>query len=280
MANSTPSAPLQAAVEDLVRILQQPSPPSLRELLEAYSVKGNGDRELLLAMLSAKSSEDQRVAAVIQSHQTLIQAHAAAQTQMQQQQLLVQYQQQGRAVAGPGPSQETARGTQQQQTETETPRQMQRQMHLQAPGHQVTGSGNGGPGAGVIAPPSPSGTSQSQSSSSSPRLVTTLPPLHSHLGDVRTMGGGPQTKRRRTERDVMMLESIGSRGASLGGTCRLDSGRERRERLSSSSQSQPSPPSSSSHTQGRGGGVRERSRDVEQRTATRMAVDTDGGTER
>ena len=50
---------LQAALDDLIHTLQQPSPPSLRELLEAYSQKGNGDRELLLAMLSAKSSEDQ-----------------------------------------------------------------------------------------------------------------------------------------------------------------------------------------------------------------------------
>lgn len=37
----------------------QPPPPSLREILEAYKARGDGDREMLLAMLNAKSSEDQ-----------------------------------------------------------------------------------------------------------------------------------------------------------------------------------------------------------------------------
>lgn len=39
--------------------VSQPPPPSLREILEAYKARGDGDREMLLAMLNAKSSEDQ-----------------------------------------------------------------------------------------------------------------------------------------------------------------------------------------------------------------------------
>jgi hypothetical protein len=37
----------------------QPPPPSLREILGAYRTRGNGDREMLTAMLNAKSAEDQ-----------------------------------------------------------------------------------------------------------------------------------------------------------------------------------------------------------------------------
>lgn len=37
----------------------QPPPPSLREILTAYRTKGDGDRDMLLAMLSAKTAEDQ-----------------------------------------------------------------------------------------------------------------------------------------------------------------------------------------------------------------------------
>lgn len=35
------------------------APPTLREILTAYKQKGDGDREMLLAMLNAKSAEDQ-----------------------------------------------------------------------------------------------------------------------------------------------------------------------------------------------------------------------------
>lgn len=37
----------------------QPAPPSLREILTAYRTRGDGDRDMLLAMLSAKTAEDQ-----------------------------------------------------------------------------------------------------------------------------------------------------------------------------------------------------------------------------
>ena len=37
----------------------QMPPPSLREVLGAYNLKGDGDRDMLIAMLNAKSAEDQ-----------------------------------------------------------------------------------------------------------------------------------------------------------------------------------------------------------------------------
>ena len=42
----------------------QPPPPSLREILAAYRTKGDGDRDMLLAMLNAKTAEDE-VGAII-----------------------------------------------------------------------------------------------------------------------------------------------------------------------------------------------------------------------
>ncbi|KAG6832252.1 hypothetical protein H0H92_004217 [Tricholoma furcatifolium] len=40
-------------------IVEQTPPPSLREILTAYRNKGDGDRDMLLAMLNAKAAEDQ-----------------------------------------------------------------------------------------------------------------------------------------------------------------------------------------------------------------------------
>ena len=39
--------------------LLQPPPPSLREVLGAYNTRGDGDRDMLIAMLNAKTAEDQ-----------------------------------------------------------------------------------------------------------------------------------------------------------------------------------------------------------------------------
>ncbi|KAG9314585.1 hypothetical protein JVU11DRAFT_5387 [Chiua virens] len=50
----------------------QPPPPSLREILGAYRARGDGDREMLISMLNAKSTEDQRMAAVASLHKTLL----------------------------------------------------------------------------------------------------------------------------------------------------------------------------------------------------------------
>ncbi|KAF9036506.1 hypothetical protein BDZ89DRAFT_1061813 [Hymenopellis radicata] len=40
-------------------LVNQPPPPSLREILSAYRAKGDGDRDMLLAMLNAKTAEEQ-----------------------------------------------------------------------------------------------------------------------------------------------------------------------------------------------------------------------------
>ena len=37
----------------------QPLPPSVKEILLAYTAKGDGDRDVLLAILQAKTAEDQ-----------------------------------------------------------------------------------------------------------------------------------------------------------------------------------------------------------------------------
>ncbi|KAG9112968.1 hypothetical protein FRC07_007845 [Ceratobasidium sp. 392] len=59
--------------------LSQAPPPALREILSAYNTKGEGDRDMLVALLNAKSAEDQRLAAIATLHQTIIQMqHALA----------------------------------------------------------------------------------------------------------------------------------------------------------------------------------------------------------
>ncbi|KAF9243873.1 hypothetical protein BU15DRAFT_59713 [Melanogaster broomeanus] len=57
-------------------ILEQVPPPSLREILSAYKSKGDGDRDMLISMLNAKSAEDQRMAAVASLHRTLLELSA------------------------------------------------------------------------------------------------------------------------------------------------------------------------------------------------------------
>ncbi|KAG6815862.1 hypothetical protein H0H87_010718 [Tephrocybe sp. NHM501043] len=62
-----PSRPHSPRNQDDVRqlvssafsVIEQTPPPSLREILTAYRNKGDGDRDMLLAMLSAKTAEDQ-----------------------------------------------------------------------------------------------------------------------------------------------------------------------------------------------------------------------------
>ncbi|KAG2044286.1 hypothetical protein BDR03DRAFT_938833 [Suillus americanus] len=58
------------------QILEQAPPPSLREILGAYKSKGDGDRDMLIAMLNAKSAEDQRLASVASLHRTLLEMSA------------------------------------------------------------------------------------------------------------------------------------------------------------------------------------------------------------
>ncbi|KAK7468635.1 hypothetical protein VKT23_003140 [Stygiomarasmius scandens] len=55
--------------------LDQPPPPTLREILAAYRSKGDGDRDMLLAMLNAKAAEDQRIAQSASLHRALLEEH-------------------------------------------------------------------------------------------------------------------------------------------------------------------------------------------------------------
>ncbi|TFY83734.1 hypothetical protein EWM64_g275 [Hericium alpestre] len=69
-------APAHAATKSLLastwQMLDQPPPPSLREILGAYRTRGDGDREMLMAMLNAKSAEDQRLASMASLHRAII----------------------------------------------------------------------------------------------------------------------------------------------------------------------------------------------------------------
>ncbi|KAF5312709.1 hypothetical protein D9619_003377 [Psilocybe cf. subviscida] len=53
-------------------VLDQTPPPSLREILTAYRTKGDGDRDMLLSMLNAKTAEDQRLSAGINLQRTIL----------------------------------------------------------------------------------------------------------------------------------------------------------------------------------------------------------------
>ncbi|KAI0067744.1 hypothetical protein BV25DRAFT_1819163 [Artomyces pyxidatus] len=59
------------------QVLDQPPPPSLREILGAYRTRGDGDREMLMAMLNAKSAEDQRIASVASLHRSMLEYYQA-----------------------------------------------------------------------------------------------------------------------------------------------------------------------------------------------------------
>ncbi|QRW00221.1 hypothetical protein RhiJN_28239 [Ceratobasidium sp. AG-Ba] len=74
-ANETP----RPILETTWHALSQAPPPALREILAAYNAKGEGDRDMLIALLNAKSAEDQRLAALATLHQTVLQMqHAIA----------------------------------------------------------------------------------------------------------------------------------------------------------------------------------------------------------
>jgi hypothetical protein len=47
------------ALQAAIHAFDQAPAPSLREVLAAYRLKGDGDREMLLAVLNAKAAEDQ-----------------------------------------------------------------------------------------------------------------------------------------------------------------------------------------------------------------------------
>jgi len=58
--------------------LQQPPPPSLREILAAYRSRGDGDREMLLALLNAKTAEDQRLSSIVSLHRAMLEIYQSS----------------------------------------------------------------------------------------------------------------------------------------------------------------------------------------------------------
>ncbi|CCO26084.1 hypothetical protein BN14_00101 [Rhizoctonia solani AG-1 IB] len=74
----------KSVLDSTFQALSQAPPPTIREILGAYSAKGEGDREMLVALLNAKSAEDQRIAAVATLQQTVLQMqHSLALAQAQ-----------------------------------------------------------------------------------------------------------------------------------------------------------------------------------------------------
>ncbi|KAJ1305116.1 hypothetical protein OPQ81_000153 [Rhizoctonia solani] len=66
------------ASDTILAVLNQPPPPTLREVLAAYSSKGDGDRDMLIALLNAKAAEDTRIANVAKLQQQVIQMQLTA----------------------------------------------------------------------------------------------------------------------------------------------------------------------------------------------------------
>ncbi|KAJ7770789.1 hypothetical protein DFH07DRAFT_735309 [Mycena maculata] len=61
-----------------ILISSKTPPPTLRDILGAYKANGEGDRDMLLAMLNAKTAEDQRIASIAALHRTMLEVYQAA----------------------------------------------------------------------------------------------------------------------------------------------------------------------------------------------------------
>ncbi|KAI0257099.1 hypothetical protein BJV78DRAFT_1160253 [Lactifluus subvellereus] len=79
-----PSHTSKALLASTWQVLDQPPPPSLREILGAYRLRGDGDREMLMAMLNAKSAEDQRIASVASLHRSMLEYYQVSSEKMQE----------------------------------------------------------------------------------------------------------------------------------------------------------------------------------------------------
>ncbi|KAG8695428.1 hypothetical protein FRC09_009156 [Ceratobasidium sp. 395] len=88
LAQSQPRASTsKAAIDSSIQALSQPPPPTLRDILSAYASRGQGDRDMLIALLNAKAAEEARIAAVATLQQNVLQMQmsvAAAQLRQQQ----------------------------------------------------------------------------------------------------------------------------------------------------------------------------------------------------
>ncbi|KAH7340295.1 hypothetical protein B0J17DRAFT_313291 [Rhizoctonia solani] len=81
---TSPHQSTKSVLDSTFQALSQAPPPTIREILGAYSAKGEGDRDMLVALLNAKSAEDQRIAAVATLQQTVLQMqHSLALAQAQ-----------------------------------------------------------------------------------------------------------------------------------------------------------------------------------------------------
>ncbi|KAK7064522.1 hypothetical protein R3P38DRAFT_3339788 [Favolaschia claudopus] len=70
-----PDPSLGRVVSSASSILDQPPPPTLRDILGAYKANGDGDRDMLLAMLNAKAAEDQRLASIAALHRSMLEVY-------------------------------------------------------------------------------------------------------------------------------------------------------------------------------------------------------------
>ncbi|KAH9964287.1 hypothetical protein BC827DRAFT_67909 [Russula dissimulans] len=84
VADHLPPHPSKSLLASTWQVLDQPPPPTLREILGAYRSRGDGDREMLIAMLHAKSAEDQRIASVASLHRSLLEYYQISSRQMQE----------------------------------------------------------------------------------------------------------------------------------------------------------------------------------------------------
>ncbi|KAG8738700.1 hypothetical protein FRC10_006584 [Ceratobasidium sp. 414] len=77
----------KAAIDASLQALSQPPPPTLRDILGAYAARGQGDRDMLIALLNAKAAEETRIAAIAALQQNILQMQmsvAAAQLRQQE----------------------------------------------------------------------------------------------------------------------------------------------------------------------------------------------------
>ncbi|KAI0034955.1 hypothetical protein K488DRAFT_83555 [Vararia minispora EC-137] len=79
LSSSSPTMPSKSLIASTWHLLEQAPPPSLREILNAYRARGDGDRDMLLAMLNAKSAEDQRIAAIATLHRSMLEYYSQPQ---------------------------------------------------------------------------------------------------------------------------------------------------------------------------------------------------------
>ncbi|GJE87747.1 hypothetical protein PsYK624_038300 [Phanerochaete sordida] len=70
-------ADTDALLASTLRVLDQRPPPTMHEILAAYTAKGDGDRDMLFALLNAKTAEDNRMAADRNLRRTLLELYRA-----------------------------------------------------------------------------------------------------------------------------------------------------------------------------------------------------------